>query len=65
MGQKKNVFVYKLVVAGSIEEKILALQEKKAGLAAGILSEDSSGMLKFGEDDIAELLAPLPDDDRT
>ena len=62
LGQTKNVFVYKLVVAGSIEEKILALQERKAELAAGILSEDASGLVKFGEDDIAALLAPLPDD---
>jgi SNF2 family DNA or RNA helicase len=29
IGQDKPVFVYKLIVAGSIEEKILALQEKK------------------------------------
>ena len=63
LGQTKNVFVYKLVVAGSIEEKILALQEKKAELAAGILSEDSVGLTKFGEADIAALLAPLPVDD--
>lgn len=63
LGQTKNVFVYKLVVAGSIEEKILALQEKKAELAAGILSEDSSGLAKFGEADIAALLAPLPADE--
>ncbi len=63
LGQTKNVFVYKLVVAGSIEEKILALQEKKAELAAGILSEDASGLVKFGEADIAALLAPLPGDD--
>jgi len=63
LGQTKNVFVYKLVVAGSIEEKILALQEKKAELAAGILSEDSAGLTKFGEADIAALLAPLPDDE--
>lgn len=62
LGQTKNVFVYKLVVAGSIEEKILALQEKKAELAAGILSEDASGLVKFGEADIAALLAPLPED---
>ncbi len=60
LGQTKNVFVYKLVVAGSIEEKILALQEKKAELAAGILSEDVNGLVKFGEADIAALLAPLP-----
>jgi superfamily II DNA or RNA helicase len=63
LGQMKNVFVYKLVVAGSIEEKILALQEKKAELAAGILSEDASGLVKFGEADIAALLAPLPGGD--
>lgn len=63
LGQTKNVFVYKLVVAGSIEEKILALQEKKAELAAGILSEDASGLVKFGEADIAALLAPLPSGD--
>lgn len=63
LGQINNVFVYKLVVAGSIEEKILALQEKKAELAAGILSEDSSGLVKFGEADIAALLAPLPSDE--
>lgn len=63
LGQTRNLFVYKLVVAGSIEEKILALQEKKAQLAAGILSGDESGLAKFGEEDIAALLAPLPDDE--
>ncbi|TAN72021.1 MAG: DEAD/DEAH box helicase, partial [Gallionella sp.] len=63
LGQTKNVFVYKLVVSGSIEEKILALQEKKAELAASILSEDANGLVKFGEADIAALLAPLPGGD--
>jgi SNF2 family DNA or RNA helicase len=60
IGQTKHVFVYKLVVAGSIEEKILALQEKKAELAASVLSEDSTALAKFGEADIRALLAPLP-----
>ena len=60
LGQDKPVFVYKLIVAGSIEEKILALQERKAELAAGILSEDHNVSLKFGEDDISALFAPLP-----
>ena len=60
IGQQKRVFVYKLVAAGSIEEKILALQEKKAELAAGILGEDSSVLAKFSENDIHALLAPLP-----
>jgi len=61
IGQDKTVFVYKLVVAGSIEEKILTLQEKKADLVAHILSEDREGSDKFGEDDMRDLLAPLPE----
>lgn len=61
LGQTKKVFVYKLVVAGSIEEKILALQEKKAELAASILSEDHEGSVKFSDDDLAALFAPLPE----
>ncbi len=60
IGQDKPVFVFKLICAGSIEERILALQEKKAALAAGVLSEDASALAKFGEADIAALLAPLP-----
>jgi SNF2 family DNA or RNA helicase len=60
LGQDKPVFVYKLIVAGSIEEKILALQERKAELAAGILSEDRSVEVKFGSDDLAALFEPLP-----
>ncbi|MDR3352462.1 MAG: DEAD/DEAH box helicase [Zoogloeaceae bacterium] len=60
LGQEKPVFVYKLIVAGSIEEKILALQEKKAELAASILSEAQQGEVKFGEADLKALFDPLP-----
>ena len=61
IGQDKPVFVYKLIVSGSIEEKILALQERKAELAAGILSDDHRVDVKFGTDDLAALFEPLPD----
>ncbi|NMG47380.1 helicase SNF [Azoarcus communis] len=60
IGQDKPVFVFKLICAGSIEERILSLQERKAALAASVLSEDASALAKFGEADIAALLAPLP-----
>lgn len=60
IGQDKPVFVFKLICAGSIEERILSLQDKKAALAAGVLSEDANALAKFGESDIAALLAPLP-----
>ncbi|MGX5868841.1 DEAD/DEAH box helicase [Enterobacter cloacae] len=55
IGQDKTVFVYKLVVAGSIEQKIVALQEKKASLANSILSEDSAFASKFSEEEINSL----------
>ena len=45
---------------GSIEEKILALQDKKAALADAILSEDPAHADKFGAQDLEALFAPLP-----
>ncbi|CAB3705055.1 DEAD/DEAH box helicase [Paraburkholderia rhynchosiae] len=61
LGQDKPVFVYKLIAAGSIEEKIVELQERKAGLADSILSEDAAGAAKFSDDDIDALFAPMPE----
>jgi SNF2 family DNA or RNA helicase len=60
IGQKNQVFVYKLVAAGTIEERMLALQERKAQLAAGMLGEaQARKQALFTEDDIANLLKPL------
>ena len=59
IGQDKPVFVYKLVVAGSIEERMLELQARKQALADGILGTDSGDAVKFTADDLALLLAPL------
>jgi SNF2 family DNA or RNA helicase len=60
LGQDKPVFVYKLIVAGSIEERIVALQEKKAALADSILSDRASEGSGFSSEDIEALFAPLP-----
>ncbi len=59
MGQTRAVTVYQLVVAGSIEERIQALQGRKAALAEGVLGEDGAQAIKFSEADLAALLAPL------
>ncbi|MGL4609903.1 MAG: SNF2-related protein [Trueperaceae bacterium] len=59
IGQDKPVFVYKLITSGSIEEKILKLQERKAALAAGILSGSLGSTVSLSQDDVKELFEPL------
>ncbi|QIL44392.1 DEAD/DEAH box helicase family protein [Acidovorax sp. HDW3] len=60
IGQENQVMVYKLVASGTIEERILALQERKAALAAGLLAGATGrGQPLFTENDLAELLRPL------
>lgn len=59
IGQDKPVFVYKLICAGTVEEKIQAMQERKAELARAVLEGGSATALRFDENDLAELFAPL------
>jgi len=61
IGQDKPVFVYKLITAGSVEEKILAMQDKKAALAQAILSEDGAKAAKFSAADLEALFEPIPE----
>jgi SNF2 family DNA or RNA helicase len=59
IGQDKPVFVYKLIVAGSVEEKISQLQAKKAALAAGVLGAGGAAGGQLTREDIAALFRPL------
>ena len=60
IGQTQSVWVIKLVAQGTIEERILALQERKAELARELYS-GSVGRKQplFSEDDVRELLKPM------
>ncbi|WP_293752516.1 DEAD/DEAH box helicase [Limnohabitans sp. Rim8] len=60
IGQTQSVWVLKLVAQGTIEERMLALQERKAQLAQDMYS----GAVQrkeplFGESDLNELFKPL------
>ncbi len=59
IGQDQPVFVYKLVVEGSIEERMLELQARKLALSDSVLGHDAEGAAKFDEADLQALLAPL------
>ena len=59
IGQRRPVHVYKLVVQGSIEERMLELQARKLALTHSVLGHDAAGALKFDAVDLAALLAPL------
>ena len=59
IGQDKPVFVYKFLTAGTVESKILELQKRKKELVAGILSEQSTGRIRFEKEDLENLFAPI------
>lgn len=59
IGQDKPVFVYKLLTEGTVEEKILQMQEKKHALAEGIFNPNSKSSGALTADDINALFDPL------
>ncbi len=56
IGQDKAVFVYKLIVENTIEEKIIELQERKKTLQAGIYKDKENKEEKFDGNELVELL---------
>lgn len=56
IGQKNVVTVYKLVSEGTIEEKILTIQERKKRLAQQVLEGGGMDSASFTKEEILELL---------
>ncbi len=59
IGQTRPVFVYNLIVAGSVEENMLRLQQRKQHLADTILGTPVRRSSSLSEDEIEDLFAPL------
>jgi superfamily II DNA or RNA helicase len=57
IGQTRRVMAYRIVARGTIEERVLELQEKKRGLAEAILREDQGGMGTLTREDLELLLS--------
>ncbi|MBK7580798.1 MAG: DEAD/DEAH box helicase [Myxococcales bacterium] len=62
IGQTQPVFVHNLVVSGSVEERMLELQQRKRRLADTLFGNEVGGG-RLLPDDIESLLAPLDVDE--
>ncbi len=59
IGQNKAVFVYKMVAVGTVEEKMMELQERKRALANGVYGGSADEAAQLSPEDLEALFAPL------
>ena len=57
IGQKRQVFAYRLIAKDTVEEKVLQLQETKRDLADAIINADNSLIRNLGKEDLELLLS--------
>ena len=57
IGQENKVIIYKFITHNTVEEKIMALQERKMALADELISTEESFMKSLEKEDIEALLA--------
>ena len=53
------MFVFKLIASGTIEERLLQLQERKKAIADGIYGADNALPFKLTAEDLESLFRPL------
>jgi superfamily II DNA or RNA helicase len=57
IGQTREVFAYRLIARGTVEEKVLDLQQSKRALADAVLSADAVGLKHLKREDLELLLS--------
>ncbi len=56
IGQQRNVFIYKFISKDTVEEKIVALQNRKKSIANSLITTEESFVKSLSSDDLKELL---------
>ena len=59
IGQDKTVYVYRIMVADTLEERIEKLLEKKRGIADDIVAAAGQDGVKWSREELLEILKPL------
>lgn len=59
IGQDKPVFVYKLITEKTIEEKIIALQQKKQDMIDHLFDSKGADQLRLSMEELEELFKPI------
>jgi non-specific serine/threonine protein kinase len=57
IGQTKNIFAYRMICKGTIEDKIIQLQEKKRNLARDLVTDDSGFVKSLTKEDVEYLFS--------
>ncbi|RZL17814.1 MAG: DEAD/DEAH box helicase, partial [Pedobacter sp.] len=57
IGQDKKVFIYKFIAKDTVEEKILALQNRKKKLASSLITTEESFIKSLSKADIEQILS--------
>ncbi|MFT4234744.1 MAG: DEAD/DEAH box helicase [Microbacterium sp.] len=61
IGQQRSVFVYRMISVGTIEEKVMSLQQRKAKLFSDVLgSDDVTAAAALTADDFRVLIDDIP-----
>lgn len=56
IGQTQNVFIYKFISKDTVEEKIVALQNRKKSIATSLITTEESFVKSLSQNDLKELL---------
>jgi SNF2 family DNA or RNA helicase len=59
IGQNKTVSVYRLVTEDSVEQKIMALKDKKSKIVDALINENGLSTVKLSKSDLESLFSPL------
>ena len=58
LGQRRTVNVYRLLVRGTLEERIMGLQRFKLDVAAAVVNADNASLASLDTSGLLDLFAP-------